>query len=136
MRWQKEQMQSFGNHEVTTLVPACLIHHQKQVFVWSYLLFLGEGREGQRKGLSIDGRHEQPTGLSTCRLDKAIQIHPLIALSDHRPDSAAFAGPDTAQDRFEPDAVFILTPELNARLWILLSQLLDLLREFFLKTAV
>src|SRR5690349_4631672 len=112
-------------------MPACLIHHQKQVCVWPDLLFLGEGGEGERKSLSIDGRHEQPTGLSTFRLDEAIQIHPLIALSDDRPDSAPFTCPDATQDRFETDTVFILTPQLNACLWILLSQLLDLLWEFF-----
>jgi hypothetical protein len=81
--------------------------------------------------LSIDRRHEQPTGLSTFRLDKAIQIHPQVALSDYRPDSAPFACPDTTQDGFEADPVLILTPQLNACLWILLSQLLDLLWEFF-----
>ena len=124
-------MQPFGNHKVTTLVPARLIHHQKQVFVWPYLLFLGEGAECERKGLSIDGRHEQPTGLSTLGLDKAIQVHPLIARSDHRPDSAAFACPDAAQDGFEADAVFILTPQLNLSLWVRLMQLLDLFWEFF-----
>ena len=124
-------MQPFGNHEVTTLVPGRLIHHQKQVFVWPYLLFSGEGGEGQRKGLSIDGRHEQPTGLSTLGLDKAIQVPPLVARSDHRPDSAAFPCPDATQDGFEADAVFILTPQFNLSLWIRLLQLLDLLWEFF-----
>ena len=124
-------MQPLGKLQVTALVPARLIHHEKQVFVWPYPLFFSEGGEGQRKGFSIDGRHEQPTGLSTLRLDKAIQVHPLIALSDHGSDSAAFACPDAAQDRFEADAVLILAPQLNLSLWILLSQVLVLLWEFF-----
>ena len=124
-------MQPFGNHQVTTLVPARLIHHQKQVFVWPYLLFLGEGAQGQRKGLSIDGGHEQPTGLSALWRNIPIEIHPLIARSDHRPHSGPLSGPDAAQDRFETDAVLILAPQFNAGLWIRLMQRLDLLWEFF-----
>ena len=65
------------------------------------------------------------------RIIDNIQIHPLIARSHHRPHSGPLSGPDATQDRFETDAVFILTPEFNARLWIRLMQLLDLLREFF-----
>ena len=131
MRWQEQQVYPLRNHQVTTLVPACLIHHQKQVLVWPDPLLFGEGGQGQRKGFSIDGRHEQPTAFSTRGFDKAIQVHPLIALSDHCPDAAAFACPDAAQDRFETNAVFILTPQFNLSLWILLSQVLDLLWEFF-----
>jgi hypothetical protein len=131
MCWQKEQMQPFGKHQITILVPARLIHHEKQVFVWPSPLFFGEGAEGQRTGLSIDGRHEQPTGFSTLRLDKAIQVPPLIALSDHCSDSAPFACPDAAQEGFEADVVLILAPHLNLSLWILLSQLLNLLWEVF-----
>ena len=124
-------MHPLGNDEVTTPVPASPIHHQKQVFVWPYLLFLGEGGEGQRKGLSIDGRHEQPTGLSTLRLDKAIEVHPLIARPDHCPNAAAFPCPDPAQDGFEADAMLILAPQFNLSLWICLLQLVDLLGQFF-----
>jgi len=131
MRWQEQQVQPFRNHELSTLVPARLIEDQEQVCVRTHPLFLGEGGESEGKSRSIDRRHEQPTGLSTLWLHKPIEIHPLIALSDHSPYSGPFAGPDAAQDRFETDAVFILTPQFNARLWILLSQRIYLLREFF-----
>ena len=101
------------------------------MLVWSYPLFLGESGQSKGKGLRIDRRHEQPTGLSALWLHKAIHIHPLIARSDHGPHSAPLAGPDAAQDRLETDAVFILTPQFNARLWIRLMELLDLLWKFF-----
>jgi hypothetical protein len=135
MRWQKEQMQPLGNHEVTTLVPTCLIHHQQNVRVWPTSLFLGEGAEGEREGLRIDSGHKQPRSLSALWLDKPVEVHPLIARSDDCLDAAPFARPDPAQDRFETDAMLILTPPLNLSLWILLLQLLDLLWEFFLKPA-
>ncbi len=88
-----------------------------------------ERREG--KGRGIDRRHEQPTGLSALWRNIPIEIHPLIAWSDHSPHPGALAGPDAAQDRFETDAVLILAPEFNAGFWIGLMQLLDLLWEFF-----
>jgi hypothetical protein len=131
MRWQEQQVQPFRNLESGTRVPASLIQNQKQVFLWPHCLFLGESREREEKGCCIDRRHEQPTGLSALWLHKPLEIHPLIARSHHGPHSGPLAGPDPAQDRFEADAVFILTPELNTRLWIRLMQLLDLLRQFF-----
>src|SRR5918912_2953199 len=47
MRWQKEQMQPFGNLEPCTLVPARLVEDQGDVFVGPHLLFFGEGGKGQ-----------------------------------------------------------------------------------------
>ena len=101
------------------------------MFVWSHSLFLGESAQSEGKGRGIDRRHEQPTGLSALWLDKPIEIDPLITRSDHSPHSGPLAGPDPAQDRFETNAMFILTPQLNARLWIRLMQLVDLLWKFF-----
>jgi hypothetical protein len=131
MRGQEQEMQPFRNLKIGTLVPASLIQDQEQVFIWPHSLFLGESREREGKGRCIDRRHEQPTGLSAAWLHKPIEIHPLIARSHHRSHSGPLSGPDATQDRFETDAVFILTPEFKARLWIRLMQLLDLLREFF-----
>src|SRR6266567_2824631 len=131
MRRQEQQVQSLRNLELSTLVPASLIQDQEQVFVWSHPLFLGESSQNEGKGHCIDRRHEQPTGISAVWLHKHIEIHPLIARSDHGPHSGPLSGPDAAQDRFETDAVFILAPEFNAGFWIRLMQLLDLLWEFF-----
>lgn len=131
MRWQKEQMQAFGNLKLSTLVPACLIHHQENVLVWPYPLLLCKGGKCERKGGGIDCGHEQPRSLSALRLDKAIQIHPLIARAHHSPHSRAFACPDPPQDRFEPDAVLILAPQFNPGFWIRFLQLVDLLGQFF-----
>lgn len=131
MRRQEQQVQPLRKLEISTLVPASLIQDQEQVFVWPHPLFLGESSQSEGKGRGIDRRHEQPTGLSALWLHKPIEIHPLIARSDHSPHPGALAGPDAAQDRFETDAVLILAPEFNAGFWIGLMQLLDLLWEFF-----
>lgn len=131
MRRQEQQVQPLRNLEISTLVPASLIQDQEQVFVWPHPLFLGESSQSEGKGRGIDRRHEQPTGLSALWLHKPIEIHPLIARSDHGPHSGPLSGPDAAQNRFETDAVLILAPEFNAGFWIRLMQRLDLLWEFF-----
>ncbi len=131
MGGQEQQVQPFRDDEIGTLVPAGLIQNQQQMFGWPGALFLGKGGQSQRKGDRTDGGHEQPTGSSALRFDKAIHIHPLVALPDHCAHSRSLARPDAAQDRFETDAMFILTPQFNAGLGILLSQLLDLFRQFF-----
>ena len=122
MRGQEQQVQPFRNRESSTLVPARLIEHQEQVFLWPHPLFVSESCEREGKGRSIDRRHEKPTGLSAPGMHKPIQIYPLIARSDHGPHAGPLAGPDAAQDRLETDAVLILTPQFNACLGIRLMQ--------------
>lgn len=53
MGWQKEQMKLFWNYEITTLVPARLIQHQKNVRVRPGALFLCEGGQSEEKGCGI-----------------------------------------------------------------------------------
>ncbi len=98
MRWQKEQMEPLGNTQGSALVPACLIHDQDKGFVRPNPLFLSEDCQCQGKGFRIDGGQKEPTGLAALRLDKAVQIHPLIARSNHCPNLSAFLGPHAAQD--------------------------------------
>ena len=124
-------MQPFRNDQLSTLVPACLIEDQQQVFLRSDSLFVSEHSERERKGCGMNRWHEQPTGLAALGLHKPREIHPLIARSDDGSQAGSLARPDAAEDRFEPDAVFILTPQLNAGLGIRLAELLDFFREFF-----
>ena len=131
MGGQKEQVQPFGNSQLGTLVPARLICDHKHVFVRPHALLLGKGGERQRKSGRIDRGHEQPPGRAAVWVHKAIQIHPLIAWSDHGPHSGPLAIPNAAQNRFETNAVLILAPQFNGGFWVRFLQLFDLLGEFF-----
>lgn len=131
MRRQEEQVEPVRNLQISTGVPASLIQDQDDLFVWPHPLFLGERRQREGKGHRIHGGHEQPTRLSAQGLHKPIEIHPLIARSDHGPHSAPLAGPDAAQDRFETDAMLILAPEFQAGFWRRLLQSEDLFGQFF-----
>lgn len=131
MGWQKEQVKPFWNHEVPTLVPASLIQNQEDLLVRPNALFLCEGGQSEGKSRCIDHRHEQPGGLAALWLHKPIEIHPLIAGANDGPNPAPLARPDPAQDRFESNAVLVLTPHFNAGFGIRLVQPLDLFGEFF-----
>ncbi len=124
-------MKPFRNHQIPTLVPTSLVKHQKHVFVWPNLLFLCERGQREGEGSGIDGGQEQPTCLSTLRLDKAIQMHPLIALTDHCSHSRSLACSHSTQDRLESNAVLILALQFNAGVWILLVQLFEFFGKFF-----
>lgn len=131
MRGQEQQVQAFWDDEIDTLMPTGLIQNQQKMFGWPGALFLGKGGQSQRKGDRTDGGHQQPTGSSALGFDKAIDIHPLVALPDHCAHARSLARPDAPQDGFEADAVFILTPYLNLSLWVLLLQLFHLFGQFF-----
>ncbi|SRR5579884_1748232 len=112
---------------------ACPIEYQQQVFVRTESLFAGESRQSQFKDLNIHRGHEYPAGMTPLRLDKARDIHPLIALLDHRRDLAAFLGPHPSQDWFETDVMLIAPPQFSLRLGIAQTQLFSLLRQFFFR---
>lgn len=131
MGGQKEQMKPLGDHEIATLVPARLIENQENPLVWPGTLFLSEGCQSERKGRRINRRHEQPARLAALWLNKAVQVHPLIAMADHRPNTAPFARPNPTQNGFETDAMLVLAPEFHFGFGIRLLQLFNLLREFF-----
>src|SRR5437899_203634 len=80
MGGQKEQMKPLRDHEIATLVPARLIENQENPLVWPGTLFLSEGCQSERKGRRINRRHEQPARLAALWLNKAVQVHPLIAM--------------------------------------------------------
>jgi len=124
-------MQSFGNHQITAFVPACLIENQKDVLIWPNSLLLDEGSKSKRKGGRVDGRHEQPGSLSALWLNKPVEVHPLVARSHNRSHSASCFGPDATQDGFEADAMLILAPQFNPGFWIRFLQLVDLFGQFF-----
>ena len=71
------------------------------------------------KGLDVDRGHQEPTGLAALRMDKAVDVHPLIALSNHSSDWSSLWGPNSPQDGFETDAMFIHGPRFNQRFRIL-----------------
>ena len=131
MRRQEQQVQPLRKLEISTRVPASLIQDQEDVFVWPQPLFLGKSIQSKGKGRCVDRWHEQPTGLSALWFYKPVEIHPLIALADDGPHSGSLASPDAAQDRFETDAVLILTPQFQAGFGRRLPQRLDLLGQFF-----
>src|SRR6266700_1752440 len=68
-------------------------------------------------------------------LDKAIEIHPLLALPHHGADTAPTACPNPPQDGFESTAMVIAPPQVHRCCWIGLTNQLDLFWQLFYKLA-
>lgn len=112
-------------------MPTRLIEYQSNMFVRPEVMLLGKGTQSQLKGLHIDGGHQQPGSPTALWLHKAVQIHPLIALLHYSGDFAPFFAPHAAQDRFEPNAMLIATPQFHRGLPMGLTNQFDLLWQFF-----
>ena len=72
-----------------------------------------------------------PEGLAGDRLHEGGHVQPLIAVMAKRDGPLAFGCPDPAQDRLQPDAVFVGRPDLDWRVWVLGSLLGDSLLQLF-----
>ena len=84
IRRQEEQVKSFRDAERLAGMPAGAIEHQHNVFLFASSYSLGEMLQGQGKDVGIHGGQEQPLGVSGRRVDKGIDVEPLIAmLHDH-----------------------------------------------------
>lgn len=96
-----------------TAMPACLIDHQYDTFSRSCTNSSGQFSQCCAPNGGADGRQQEPKGLPRVWADKAIQIRPFIAVLDDHDGTLAFFAPHTAQDRFQPDPVFIMPPHLD-----------------------
>jgi hypothetical protein len=131
MSGQEQQMQAFWDHQARTLVSACLIEHQDNMFVWPDACLFSKSCQSEREHLNGDGRHQQPARLTALWSHETIQIHPLIPLPHDGLDTASFLRPDPAQDGFEANAVLITAPQFHRCAGMSLTNPFDLVGQFF-----
>src|SRR4051794_23499698 len=110
IRRQKHEMQSFGDHNLSTDMPASLIEHQDDLFVWPCTDRVSELLERQRVGRNRYRRQQQPEGLTTRGADEAIQVHPFVAMLNIHTRSLAFASPHAPNDWLEPNPMLVHRP--------------------------
>ena len=121
------------HHEFFAGMPARLIKDQQDPLRWACADGLGELCQRKREHIRPHARQEQPLGLSGSRLHKTVEVEPLEAMLDGHTWPGPFAGPDPAQDRFEPNAMLIGRPQLDRGLGKCLLHCIHLLREFFFR---
>ncbi len=132
---QEEQMDAFGHHEFFAGMPARLIKDQQDPLRWACADGLGELCQRKREHIRPHGRQEQPLGLSGSRLHKTVEVERVLAMLDGHTWPGPLAGPDPAQDRFEPNAMLIGRPQLDRGLGKCLLHCIHLLREVFLNDS-
>ena len=129
--WQEEQMDPLGHHEFLAGMPPSSIKHQQD-------LLAGTGSDrlskvGKRDGedLRRHGRQQKPFGLASGRLNKRVEVEPLVALMYTNAWARPFAHPDTSENGFESNSMLIGRPQLNRRLGKGLLERIHLLWKFF-----
>ena len=132
MGGQEDQVDACWNDKVMTGMPPRLVEHQCHLLALSGTDLLGEVRQDQTEDIGAHGRPELPLRLSGERLDKGIQVHPLVAVMDGGDGTLPTPRPHSAQERFQPDAMFVHRPEFDDVLRIGLLDFSHLAGEFFL----
>ena len=128
-------MDAFGDDELFAGLPARLIEDQQDALRRACTNGLGELRQRNREHIRPHCRQEQPFRLSRSRLHKTVEVEPLEAMLDSNTWPGAFAHPNPAQDRFEPNAVLIGRPQFDRDLGKGLLDRVQLLREVFLNAS-
>ena len=75
----------------------------------------GEGFEQGAEHRRVDGIGDEPDDLAAGWPDEAIQVEPLVAMMPWCRRALATRRPDPADDRLQPDAVFVQAPDLERK---------------------
>jgi len=94
-------------------VPASSIQHQQHDLVGTGSHFLGKGGQHLTKDIDAHARQQPPTGGPGLRLDKAIEVEPLIPMLHDGDWLAASPHPHPTPDRFEADPMLVKGPQLH-----------------------
>ena len=116
---QEHYMQPVWQLDLVADMPAGLINDQNDPFA----------RTGANRGSEFGqhcvpkrdchARQQQPEGVAGRRTDKPVEVCPCIAVLDNHDRALPFLAPDPPNDRFEADAMLILTPHFDGRVGVL-----------------
>src|SRR4051812_20598784 len=92
-------------------------------------------RQQRRKERLGHPVRDVPEGLARDRLHEGGDVQPLVPVVTQCDRPLAFGRPHPAQDRLQPDAVFVRGPDFDRRVRVLGSRLSDGLLELFLNAS-
>lgn len=116
---------------MSATVPASAIEDQQDPLFGPRTDLLGKDREGLIKPVAIHPGQNQPCRLPRGRMDKSIEISPLITGGDFSNRALPHLGPNLANDRFESDAMLVKRPDFNGGIRIALFQFRFARGQFF-----
>ena len=128
---QKEQMDALGHHQLLASMPPSSIEHQQDPLRGTGSDRLSKVGERNGEHFRRHRRQQKPFGLASSRLDKSVEVEPLVALMYADAGARPFAHPNASENGFESNPMLIGRPQLNRRLGKGLLERIHLLWEFF-----
>ena len=116
IRRQEQQVDMVGDAQLAAGMPPGAIQDEHDLLVWAgadLARELGQFHFEERNG---DTRRQMKAGAPRGGMHKTDEIPPIVAVLDRSRWAHAVETPHLLEDRFQPDAVLIDRPELDARL--------------------
>src|SRR5437588_166833 len=98
-------MNALRDTHLVTAMPACSIQDEGNWLLRPRADLLSKSSQRNRKGVHIHGRQQEPTRFAALRMDKPIDIYPLIPWGHHRSHGRSLQCPNASQDRFETNTM-------------------------------
>jgi hypothetical protein len=128
---QVDEPDPIRNSQVGRGVPAGVVKPEHDDALPSRPGLAGKQRQQRREERLGDAVRYVPEHLAGDRLHEGGDVQPLVTVVAKRDRPLTFGRPGSAQDRLQPDAVFVGRPDLNRRVWVLGPLLADSLLQLF-----
>jgi hypothetical protein len=117
-RGQKVQVYPRRHPVLRAHMPPRGVEHEEDLLALPCANCLGTLSEGDRKGWNGHGGELQPPSLARLRMQKGVEITPLVAMPHDCLWALPARAPVAAQDGLEPDAVLVGGPQLHRLLQV------------------
>ncbi len=123
IRWQWKQRDVLWNFEAIARVPSCVVHHKHDVHAG--IDVLADPAQMHVHAVGVDGWRDHAYRVTRQRVDRAEDVHPLVLalLGPNRPRSPRC--PDLGQRSLLTESRFVLEPDLDALLGMLILDITD-----------
>lgn len=131
---QRDQRQPLRHLETPRAVRRRAVEHYHETLARGCVL-TGEGVEEALHQVGVEVRQHEPEDSPRRRVHGRIEPQPLVGGSGVRRGALTLRRPDTPRHRLEPEARFVLRPQLDHLLGVLSLHLRERVGELFLKAA-
>jgi hypothetical protein len=132
--WEMHEADAFG-HSEWRFVPTGAVENENDDPISAGTGFSGKELEGALEQFLVDAGPEIPEAFAGGRRDEGGDIEPLEPVVATGDGTLAARGPDTAQDRLQPDPVLVGGEDLDDRAGVALRFLGDDVAKLFLNSA-
>jgi len=112
---EKQQVEVVWHTQALGAVPAGPIQDQHDLLLGSCPDVVSECRQLRREQGNADGGRQMKERASGGGMRKAHEVAPFVPMLDRSKRTLPVETPDVAQDRFEADALFVDSPQLDTR---------------------